>query len=135
LSPGGALAPVLVSQGDANADGQLDRAEVDALTDAWFHTLDARGSGELLQADMALVATMIPQPTGEAAPPVAQGPDTQVGTWPEFNQMIRGFFKFHWLDPQLITVKIDDPTSPLTAMFDGQSFDVRDEIYTMGAAS
>jgi type 1 glutamine amidotransferase len=49
--------------------------------------------------------------------------------------MIGGFFKFHWLDPQLITVKIDDPDSPLTAMFGGQRFEVRDEIYTMGAGS
>ena len=29
--------------------------------------------------------------------------DNQVGTWPEFNKMIGGFFKFHWNDPQLIT--------------------------------
>ena len=34
--------------------------------------------------------------------------------------MIGGFFKWHWNDPQLITVKIDDPKSPLTAMFNGQ---------------
>ena len=41
------------------------------------------------------------------------------GTWPEFNQMIGGFFKFHWTYPTLIPVKIDDPNSPLTAMFPG----------------
>jgi type 1 glutamine amidotransferase len=57
-----------------------------------------------------------------------------VGTWPDFNRMIGGYFKFHWLDPQQVTVKIDDPTSPLTRMFDG-AFDIRDEVYTMGAAS
>jgi type 1 glutamine amidotransferase len=49
--------------------------------------------------------------------------------------MIGGWFKFHWLDPQLITVKIDDPKSPLTAMFHGEEFDIRDEIYTMGIKS
>ena len=54
------------------------------------------------------------------------------GTWPEFNKMIGGFFKFHWLDPQLITVKIDDPKSPLTAMFHGQEFEIHDETYTFG---
>lgn len=135
ISAGRALAPVLMSQGDADGDGRLTGDEMSVLADRWFVTLDARGSGRLLQADVALAATMIPQPAGAAAPPVPQGPDTQVGTWPDFNRMIGGFFKFHWLDPQLITVKIDDPASPLTAMFHGQPFEVRDEIYTMGAAS
>src|SRR5207244_8193709 len=47
--------------------------------------------------------------------------------WPKFNKMIGGYFKFHWVDPQLITVKIDDPRSPLTKMFHGQEFEIRDE--------
>ena len=42
---------------------------------------------------------------------------TVTGTWPEFNEMIGGFFKFHWSYPTLIPVKVDDPNSPLTAMF------------------
>lgn len=84
---------------------------------------------------MAFLALMIPHPTGAAAPAVPQGPDAQVGTWPDFNRMIGGYFKYHWLDPQKITVKIDDPSSPLTAMFKSQSFDVHDEIYTMAATS
>ena len=29
------------------------------------------------------------------------GPDTQNGTWPEFNRLIGGFFKFHWNDGQV----------------------------------
>lgn len=53
-----------------------------------------------------------------------------VGTWPEYDKMIGGYFKFHWLFPQPITVKIDDPKSPLTAMFHGQEFTVHDETYT-----
>ena len=32
--------------------------------------------------------------------------------WPEWNTIIGGYFKFHWVDPQLITVKIDDPEEP-----------------------
>src|ERR1039458_10187211 len=50
----------------------------------------------------------------------------------EFDKMIGGFFKFHWVDPQLITVKIDDPKSPVTAMFHGQEFEIHDETYTFG---
>jgi uncharacterized protein len=64
------------------------------------------------------------------------GPDAQpVGTWPDFNKMIGGFFKFHWVYPQLITVKIDDPKSPLTAMFHGQEFEIHDETYTFAQDS
>jgi len=44
--------------------------------------------------------------------------------------LIGGFFKFHWSDPQLIYVKIDDPKSPLTAMFHGKEFEIHDETYT-----
>ena len=50
--------------------------------------------------------------------------------WPDFNRMIGGYFKSHWNDPQLITVKIDDPKSPLTAMFHGREFEIHDETYT-----
>ncbi len=60
------------------------------------------------------------------------GRDPQVGTWPEFNKLIGGFFKYHWFYPQLITVKIDDPKSPVTAMFHGQEFEIHDETYTFG---
>jgi len=62
--------------------------------------------------------------------PARGSSDAPEGTWPEFNRLIGGFFKFHWSYPQKVTVKIDDPKSPLTAMFHGQEFDVHDEIYT-----
>jgi len=54
----------------------------------------------------------------------------QVGTWPEFNEMIGGYFKFHWTYPTLIPVKVDDPKSPLTAMFPARGFEIVDETYT-----
>lgn len=60
--------------------------------------------------------------------------------WPEFNVMIGGFFKFHWNDPTLITVKIDDVNNPINRPFtrlDSQTgqrvavpFQVTDEVYT-----
>lgn len=55
--------------------------------------------------------------------------------WPEWNTIIGGYFKSHWNDPQLITVKIDDPKSPLTAMFHGQSYEIHDETYTLNQES
>jgi len=60
----------------------------------------------------------------------AQPSAPQVGTWPEFNEMIGGYFKFHWTYPTLIPVKVDDPNSPLTSMFPARGFEMVDETYT-----
>jgi type 1 glutamine amidotransferase len=60
---------------------------------------------------------------------------TLSGTWPEFNEMIGGFFKFHWSYPTLIPVKVDDPKSPLTAMFPARGFEIVDETYTFAQDS
>jgi hypothetical protein len=121
----------MIGHGDRNADQRLDRAEVAALAEKWFNALDARRAGPLTQPDFAMFALLVPK----TATPVAQGPDDQVGTWPEFNRLIGGYFKFHWLDPQQVTIKVDDPGSPLTAMFKGAQHVVHDEIYTMAASS
>ena len=63
------------------------------------------------------------------------GPRADDPLWPEWNTIIGGYFKYHWDNPQLITVKIDDPKSPLTAMFKGQEFEIRDETYTFAQDS
>ena len=68
-----------------------------------------------------------PAPAGE--------PPAVTGTWPEFNEMIGGFFKFHWSYPTLIPVKIDDPNSPLTSMFPAGGYDIVDETYTFAQDS
>jgi uncharacterized protein len=69
--------------------------------------------------------------------PVSSGePQTApTGTWPEFNEMIGGFFKFHWTYPTLISVKIDDPNSPLTSMFPARGYEIVDETYTFAQNS
>jgi len=85
-----------------------------------YHTSGGRGRG----------ATALP--ADGAAAPAPVGPQ---GTWPEFNRLIGGYFKFHWVYPQLITVKIDDPKSPLTAMFHGEEFEIHDETYTFAQNS
>ncbi|MCX5684463.1 MAG: ThuA domain-containing protein, partial [Planctomycetota bacterium] len=48
--------------------------------------------------------------------------------WPEYGDMMGAFFLHHPFGK--ITVKLDDPTSPLTAMFNGKGFEISDEIYT-----
>ena len=58
-----------------------------------------------------------------------------VPLWPEWNKIIGGYFKWHWNDPQLITVRIDDPKSPLTAMFKSGEFEIHDETYTFNDES
>ena len=55
--------------------------------------------------------------------------------WPWWDEAIGGYFKFHWLYPTPITVKIDDPKSPLTAAFRGRSFNTIDEVYTFNESS
>jgi type 1 glutamine amidotransferase len=76
-------------------------------------------------------ASCTPPPPGAGG----GGPQANNPLWPEWNTIIGGYFKFHWNDPQLITVKIDDPKSPLTAMFHGQEFELRDETYTYNQES
>ncbi len=140
---GGAVVAQFLAQGDKNADQKVSREEFAALADAWFSKLDTSNSGSVSQADFPTRFTaLMPAPPPPPATPVRGngqapatnlGPDNQVGTWPEFNTMIGGFFKFHWNNGQEITVKVDDPNSPLTAMFKGKpQLVVVDETYTMG---
>jgi type 1 glutamine amidotransferase len=143
FGPGNAVAAQFVAQGDKNADQKISREEFVGLADAWYSKIDTAGAGRVLQADFpqrfaAVMPAPAPPPTpvpgDNGQPPATQlGPDNQVGTWQEFNTMIGGFFKFHWNDGQTITVKVDDPNSPLTAMFKGKpQMVIVDETYTMG---
>ena len=54
-----------------------------------------------------------------AAPAAAADGARDGGTplWPEFNKLIGGYFKFHWIYPTQIAVKIDDPANPINAPF------------------
>jgi type 1 glutamine amidotransferase len=55
---------------------------------------------------------------------------TDVGAWKftEYNEMTGGVFAGHPF--KHISVKVDDPTHPLCAVFGGKGFDITDEIYT-----
>jgi uncharacterized protein len=73
--------------------------------------------------------------------PVDGGPPL----WPDFNRLIGGYFKWHWLYPTQIAVKIEDPDNPINAAFTSlnattgvrmpRSFSVVDEVYTFNDAS
>lgn len=152
------LAALLMTQGDQNGDRKLTRKEMDSLADAWFDKLDTDKSGKIDSADFAtrFTASIAPAPAGGgfggfnarggsgggarggragSGGRGAGGEPRAILQWPEFNQLIGGYFKFHWSYPQLITTKIDDPASPLTAMFHGQEFDIHDETYTFAQDS
>jgi len=121
------LASRLVAAADKDSDGTVSRQEWTALADDWFQKLDTGNTGTVTRADfVARFNSLLPPPdmrrAGLESKPVQQ--------WPEFNKLIGGYFKYHWPDPQLITVKIDDPNSPLTAMFHGKEFEIHDETYT-----
>ena len=126
--------------GDRNSDGRLSREEFTGLADTWYDKFDSGKTGSVARADFpqrfaSLPPAWMPAQRGSGggngqAPATNLGPDTEVGTWPEFNTMIGGFFKFHWNDGQSITVKIDEPKHPLNAAFKGQGFVIVDETYT-----
>ncbi len=129
-----------MTAGDKNSDGKLTREEFTAVADLWYDTLDAGRSGRIAQADFPARFAALPpvaMPAGRGGgnnqgPATDLAPDTQVGTWPEFNRMLGGFFKFHWNDGQVIHYKIDEPDHPLNAAFKGlDDFQVVDETYTM----
>ncbi|BCS31829.1 hypothetical protein TBR22_A10310 [Luteitalea sp. TBR-22] len=135
------MAGRILAEGDADKSGALSRDEVKAVGGAWFDKVDTGRTGRVSQADfVARYDLLMPPPparptrpgNGQAAA-TELGPDDQVGTWPEFNMLIGGMFKFHWNDGQEITYKVDDPASPLTAPFKGHApFVVADETYTFG---
>ena len=139
------LTTQLVSQGDKNSDQKLSRDEMSTLADAWFDKMDTAKTGRLDRQEFAqrMALVMPPPPPAPAGPtgfPVQRpaaanrlGADDQVGTWPEFNKMFGGFFKFHWNNGQVIHYKIDEPNHPLNAPFKGLTdFQVIDETYTFG---
>lgn len=130
---GPTLARLILSQGDKNADQKISRQELTTLVDLWFDKLDAGSGGRVKKADFeerfnAFIPSS-PRPGGRSGPPGGNP------LWPEFNRMMGGYFKFHWNDPQEITYKIDDPDSPLTAMFKGAPLVVRDETYVFNQES
>jgi len=135
--PANTLANEILTQADTNKDQKVSREELTALADSWFAKLDTDKTGKISQADFVARfnrTVMTPAaPGGRGGGPGAEA--EPVLQWPEFNKLIGGYFKFHWSDPQLITVRIDDPNSPLTAMFHGQEFDIHDETYTFAEDS
>ena len=137
----GMLTSMVLASADKNEDKAVDAQELNALGDAWFDKVDTVHAGKVSVPDFKvgftriLFSSMGRRRSGTQTPPAAKsGPDPQVGTWPDFNRMIGGYFKFHWLDPQHIVYKMDDPDSPLTTMFRG-GFEINDETYTFGIKS
>jgi type 1 glutamine amidotransferase len=82
-----------------------------------------------------------PAPAPGARPAVDGGSPL----WPEFNRLIGGYFKYHWLYPTQIAVKIDDPDNPVNASFTSlnkqtgvrlpRPFSIVDEVYTFNESS
>ena len=139
--PGGTLASVILrwSWGlddkklQAN-DLTLTKPNMEAVAAAWYKQLDPGNAGKVLQP--AFMNGIVPVATQDNKYVGSPGRDNGRGSWPDWDNMIGGWFKFHWLNPQHIVVKIDDKASPLTKMFaGGQDFDVYDETYTFSINS
>jgi len=108
-------------------------AGVHAAIDS-YHTSPSMGRGRGAAAPGAAPAAP-PDPAQMRAAAAAAESFSPAGTWPDYNNMLGGFFKWHWSYPQVITVKIDDAKSPLTQMFHGQEIVIHDETYTMAQNS
>ena len=116
-----AVSPVVLQmlEGDQERRRPADARGVHGVADAWFDKLDTDKSGRVdaggvsaaLRSDLRRRRCRPGAAVQRPGAATNLGPDTEVGTWPEFNQMIGGFFKFHWNDGQTITVKIDDPST------------------------
>lgn len=138
--PGGTLASVILrwswginDKKLQDNDLMLTKADMDAVADRWYSQLEPGNTGKISQA--AFMTAIVPVATQANQYVGTPGRDQGRGSWQDWDNMIGGWFKFHWLDPQHIVVKIDDKTSPLTAMFRGQDFDVYDEVYTFSVNS
>jgi uncharacterized protein len=113
---------------DSTTGEFLDDPNDKAVSSArWQALLDFVKGGKGLAGVHA--ATDSYHTSGRPTSPGAE-PTSITGTWPEFNEMIGGYFKFHWSYPTLIPVKIDDPNSPLTSMFPARGYEIVDETYT-----
>jgi type 1 glutamine amidotransferase/sugar phosphate isomerase/epimerase len=55
-----------------------------------------------------------------------------VEDWPEFGRMIGGRGARHRENTEPVFVKVEDPAHPLTAMFNPQGFEYRDEFFRVG---
>jgi type 1 glutamine amidotransferase len=101
------LSARLVTAGDKDSDGTVSRQEWTAVADDWFQKLDTGNTGKVTRADfVAHFNSLLPPLDTRRLDPESK----PVQQWPEFNTLIGGYFKFHWPDPQLIYVKIDDET-------------------------
>ena len=94
-----------------------------------YNELDTEKAGKVSQANFTTrIVSLV-----HADEPVRRhraGRDNGRGSWQDWDNMIGGWFKFHWLDPQKITVKMTTSRARLTKMFERPGFDVNDEIYT-----
>jgi len=117
----------LITAADKNHDDAVSRQEWSTVAEDWFQKLDTSHAGKVSRAEFLSHFNPLLPPAETRRPSPESKPVLQ---WPEFNTLIGGYFKFHWPDPQLISVKIDDPNSPLTAMFGGKEFEIHDETYT-----
>lgn len=123
------LAAQLFAAAGAGERDTVTRQEWESIPNQWFQKLDTGNTGNVSQTDFEQhFRSLLPAPA-------MRGEPKAVLQWPEFNKLIGGYFKYHWPDPQLIWVKIDDPNSPLTAMFHGKEFEIHDETYTFAQDS
>jgi hypothetical protein len=110
---------------------QYDAIQLDSTTGRFLDDADAAATAARKQALLDFVRSGKGLIMTHAAGDAYHGNGAAAESlWPEFSKMTGGFFKFHWVIPQEITVKVDDAKSPLLAGYGAAPFTVHDEIYT-----
>jgi type 1 glutamine amidotransferase len=125
---GSMIASSLLVVVDTDKNQKVTAPELAAAADAIFAKMDTAKTGRIARGEFQskLINILFVPAAAKGRP----GRDNQKGTWPDFNRLVGGYFKWHWMFPTHIVYRIDDPASPLTQMFRGQKFALDDETYT-----
>jgi len=67
--------------------------------------------------------------SGKGIAGIHSATDALYEKWPEYGELMGGFFTHHLSGITKVSVKLDDPASPLNQMFEGKGFEIGDEIY------
>jgi hypothetical protein len=104
----------------------FDAIFMDSTTGNCFLPAKSKDSAELKQEEVAKKALLEFVSGGKGLIGCHAATDCYYG-WKEYGDMMGGYFISHI--HRKVNVKMDDPKSPLTAMFEGKNFDISDEIY------
>jgi hypothetical protein len=92
-----------------------------------FGKLDAAQKAAAKQFDQAVKQSILEYVRGGKGIVGIHAATAALQGWPEYGEMIGGYYGSHIL--QDVSIKIDDPSHPINACFEGKPFKLVDEVY------